>query len=187
MVIKPGFEGARMGVLDRYEKERIRDLLGKGWLTHDGMWFFHVYQRLGVEQANALNKAAIQSLAPIEMARVGKLLGFKDSEIETFAELRDFLLDSMELILPESVYSRAHFGAPEMNTIRWKWEEGECFAYKGMKQIGILDEYECGVMFRIECWLKALGIPYEIEPRIDKCIMHEKGACSGEIKTFFDD
>jgi len=176
-----------MSVLDRHEKGRIRDLLGKGWLTHDGMWFFSVYQRLGVEQANVLNKAAIQSLAPIETSRARKLLGFKDSDIETFAELRDFLLDSLELILPESVFSRAHFDAPEMNTIRWEWEKGECFAYKGMKQIGILDDYECGVMFRIECWLQALGIPYEIEPKIDKCIMHEKGACRGEIKTFFDD
>ena len=175
-----------MSVLDRYEKERIRDLLGKGWLTHDGMWFFNVYQQLGVEKANALNKAAIQSLAPIEMSRARKLLGFEDSDIGTFAELRDFMLDSLELILPESVFSRAHFDAPEMNTIRWEWAEGECFAYKGMKQIGILDEYECGVMFRIECWLQALGIPYEMEPRIDKCIMHERGICRGEIKTFFE-
>ena len=23
-------------------KEEIRDLLGKGWLTHDGMWFYRL-------------------------------------------------------------------------------------------------------------------------------------------------
>jgi hypothetical protein len=28
-------------------KEEIRDLLGKGWLTHDGMWF---YRLRGVRQ-----------------------------------------------------------------------------------------------------------------------------------------
>jgi hypothetical protein len=176
-----------MSVLGGFEKEQIRDLLGKGWLTHDGMWFFNVYQRLGIEQANALNRAAIQSLAPIEMLRAKKMLGFMDSDIETFEELRDFMLGSLEIILPQSVFSRAHFESREINTIHWEWEEGECFAYKGMKQIGILDEYECGVMFRIECWLRALGIQYEIEPKIGKCIMHERGACRGEIKTFFDD
>lgn len=176
-----------MSVLDRFEKEQIRDLLGKGWLTHDGMWFFNVYQQLGMDTANALNKAAIKSLAPIEMLRAKKLMGLKDSDIETFDELRDFTLDALELILPESVFLRAHFSSPQRNLLHWEWEGGECFAYKGMKQIGILDEYECGVMFRIECWLQALGVPYEIEPRIAKCIMHEKGACRGDIKTFFDD
>jgi hypothetical protein len=29
-----------MGVLDRIEKADLRDLLGKGWLTHDGLWFY---------------------------------------------------------------------------------------------------------------------------------------------------
>ena len=70
-----------MSVLDRYEKERIRDLLGKGWLTHDGMWFFNVYQQLGVEKANAINKAAIQSLAPIEMSRARKNLDW-DTQVK---------------------------------------------------------------------------------------------------------
>ena len=94
-----------MSVLNKIEKREIRDLLGKGWLTHDGMWFYHTYQELGIEKANKLNKAAIRSLAPIEIKRVKK----------------------------------------------------------------------------------ALGIKYSIYPKIDKCIMHEKGACSGDIKVIFDD
>ena len=71
--------------------------------------------------------------------------------------------------------------------MQWEWESGECFAFKGMKRIGIIDGYQCGVMYRIECWLEALGIKYSIDPRIDKCIMHETGACLGEIKVRFDD
>ena len=27
--------------LAKVDKEELRDLLGKGWLTHDGMWFVH--------------------------------------------------------------------------------------------------------------------------------------------------
>jgi hypothetical protein len=56
-----------VGVLNKIGKREIRDLLGKGWLTHDGMWFYHTYQELGIDKANKLNKAAIRSLAPIEI------------------------------------------------------------------------------------------------------------------------
>jgi hypothetical protein len=53
-----------------------------------------------------------------------------------------------------------------------------------MKQIGLMEEYSCGVMSRIECWLEALGIAYEINPKIDRCLMHERGACTGYIRVF---
>ena len=176
-----------MSVLDRIEKKEIRDLLGKGWLTHDGMWFYHTCKELGVERANTLNKAAIQSLAPIEMRRTKKILGMDKGKIDTIDELKDFMLEALELILPDSVFKKSHFSAPSRDLLHWEWESGECFAYKGMKQIGILDQYSCGVMYRIECWLEALGIKYEINPKIDKCIMHEEGACLGDIRVFLSD
>jgi len=69
------------------------------------------------------------------------------------------------------------------NLLHWEWEKRGCFAFKGMKQIGIIDGYRCGVIYRIECWLEALGIKYSIDPKIDKCIMHEKGACSGDLRV----
>jgi len=43
------------------------------------------------------------------------------------------------------------------------------------------------VMYRIECWLEALGIGYSMDPKIDGCLMHEKGACEGEIRVFLND
>ena len=175
-----------MNVLDKIEKEEIRDLLGKGWLTHDGMWFYHTYRQLGIEKANILNRAAIRSLAPIEMKRTKKLLGICGGKIVSFEALKDFIFDALELILPRSVFEKFHLSTTSEDLLRWEWETGECFAYKGMKQIGIIDDYRCGVMYRIECWLEALGINYSIEPEIDKCIMHEKGVCSGEIRVILD-
>jgi hypothetical protein len=173
-----------MNVLHRIEKSEIRELLGKGWLTHDGMWFYHTYQDLGIEKANALNRSAIQSIAPIEMHRTKKVLGISKEKFDTFDELKDFMLEALELILPHSVFEKFTLSAPSRDLLHWKWESGECFAYKGMKQIGIIDEYHCGVMYRIECWLTALGIKYKIDPEIDTCIMHEMGACSGDIRIF---
>ena len=176
-----------MSVLNKIGKREIRDLLGKGWLTHDGMWFYHTYQEFGVEKANKLNKAAIRSLAPIEIKRVQKALGIGGGKIGTFEELKDFMLEALEVILPNSVFKKFRFRASSKDLLHWEWESGECFAYKGMKQIGIIDGYRCGVMYRIECWLEALGIKYSIDPKIDKCMMHEKGACLGDIRVILGD
>ena len=176
-----------MSVLNKIGKREIRDLLGKGWLTHDGMWFYHTYQEFGVEKANKLNKAAIRSLAPIEIKRVQKALGIGGGKIGTFEELKDFMLEALEVILPNSVFEKFRFRASSKDLLHWEWESGECFAYKGMKQIGIIDGYRCGVMYRIECWLEALGIKHSIDPKIDKCMMHEKGVCLGDIKVIFGD
>ncbi len=173
-----------MGALDGIEKSEIRNLLGKGWLTHDGMWFYHTCHELGIEKANELNKSAIKSLAPIEVDRMKQLLGIARENIETFDELLQFILPALELTLPDSVFKKLHFTAPAENLIRWKWESLQCFAYKGMKQIGLIDGYRCGVMYRIECWLEALGVGYSMQPVIQGCLMHEKGVCEGEIRVF---
>jgi hypothetical protein len=91
---------------------------------------------------------------------------------------------ALELTLPDSVFKRLHFTTPAENLMRWKWDELQCFAYKGMKQIGAIDGYRCGVIYRIECWLEALGIRYSMQPAIERCLMHEKGTCEGEIRVF---
>ena len=175
-----------MSVFNKIEKEEIRDLLGKGWLTHDGMWFYHAYRELGIEKANTINRAAIRSLAPIEVKRAIKILGVNDEKIRTVGELKNFMLEALELTLPSSVFEKINFSASSNDLLCWEWETEECFAYKGMKRIGLSDEYRCGVMYRIECWLEILGIKYTINPKIDKCIMHEKGICCGDIRVGSD-
>jgi hypothetical protein len=172
----------RMGVLDGIGKPEIRNVLGKDWLTHDGMWFYHTCREFGIEKANELNRAAIKSLAPIEMDRMKRLLGISREKFETFDELAQFMLAALEVTLPDSVFKKFHFTPHAGNLIRWKWENFQCFAYKGMKQIGVIDGYRCGVMYRIECWLEALGVRYSMQPVIEWCLMHEKGVCEGEIQ-----
>jgi hypothetical protein len=176
--------GGAVSSLDKIGKKELRDLLGKGWLTHDGLWFYYTYQDSGIETANKLNKAAIRSLAPIEVHRVKQALGFDEKKIASFQELKEFMLTALEMILPDSVFKHMNFGASSENRLHWEWQSGECFAYKGMKQIGILDGYSCGVMYRIECWLEALGLRYEVNPKIDKCLMYQKDTCFGDITVF---
>lgn len=167
--------------LDDIDREVMKDFLGKGWLTHDGMWFYHTYLDCGIETANRLNREAIRSLSAIEMARTKKALELEEDDLDTFEGLRDFMHDSLRMVLPASVFSRANFTFRAPNIFHWEWEDGECFAYKGMRQIGVLDEYVCGVIYRIQCWFENLGIPCEVEPKIEKCIMHETGSCAGDF------
>ena len=171
-----------MSVLNRIEKKEIRDLLGKGWLTHDSMWFYHTYNKWGIDEANILNKAAIRSLAPIEIKRSQKILGMDREKTLTALELQNFMVEALELIVPSTIFDKMQFRASSMDLLSWEWQSGECFAYKGMKQIGIIDGYRCGVIYRIQCWLEVLDINFKINPTIDTCIMHEKGACSGDIR-----
>jgi len=166
-------------------KEEIRELLGKGWLTHDGMWFYTVSRELGVDTANKFNKAAIKAMAPLEVRRLKQVTGLQDSQLTGIEVLKEFLPAGMQMILPVSVFSKLHFAVMPGNTLHWEWDRGECFAYKGMSRMGVIDRYECGVMYRVECWLELLGLKFTSTPQTAKCRMLANGDCSGEFHFEF--
>lgn len=112
-----------------------------------------------------------------------RLLGITEEKFENFDELAQFMNAALELTLPDSVKKRLHLTTPAVNLICWQWENFQCFAYKGMKQIGAIDGYQCGVIYRIECWLEALSVRYLIQPVIKGCLMHKNGVCDGEIRV----
>ncbi len=68
--------------------------------------------------------------------------------------------------------------------MEWVFTQGKCFAYAGVKRLGVIDKYECGVMHRIKCWLEELGIKNNFNPEINNCLMHHRGDCSGKISLF---
>jgi hypothetical protein len=163
--------------------EEIADLLNRCWMTHDGMWFFHCYRTFGIGKANEMNKAAIRSLAPMEIERMGKVLGMAKPKIENDRELRDFFSAVTRLFIPDFMAIRITF--PEANTLRWDFEPGNCFAFKGMKRIGAVEGYECGVILRLRCWFDCLGLTYRLTPPVGRCLMVEGGNCSGVFEFDF--
>ena len=54
-------------LLTQIEKNDLRELLVKGWMTHDAMWLYHCFQECGMEKTNRINKAAVQSMSAIEI------------------------------------------------------------------------------------------------------------------------
>ena len=162
-------------------QKEIIDLLGKCWMTHDGMWFFHCLQEFGIEATNKINKSAIQTLAPIEIKRIKHILGIKKN-IDNFDEFKLFFMEASKLMIPD--FMSVTFSFPEKNKMTWVFDQGKCFAYEGIKKLGAIDKYECGVLYRIRCWLEALEIENKFDPEIDKCSMHFNGKCAGVIYLF---
>lgn len=165
-------------------RTEIVDLLNRCWMAHDGMWFLQCFKALGIDQANCLNKAAIKSLAPLEIAWIRKALGEGETQIGSFAEFRDFFQAASKFVIPE--FMGASMSFPGGGRLHWEFEPLKCFAYRGMKRIGAIEGYECGVIYRIECWLEALGLRYKVSPRPAQCLMLAGGRCSGDFEVFFD-
>ncbi len=162
------------------EKDELKELLNKGWMTHDAMWFYHCLQELGVEQTNKINLAAIKSMSAIEIKRYQKALG--GGPINTFDELVLFFKTVMEIV--SGKFMKYNFSFPEKNLIHAEWQS--CFAYEGMKGLGVANRYECGIMLRIETWFNTLDIKYEVEPKVTGCLMHTEGQCFRDYRFFFE-
>lgn len=172
-----------MNALDHIDKKDLKELLSKGWITHDAMWLFNAVKECGVEMGNRLNLAAIQMMAPFEIKRIKKMLEMGD-RLERFDELIVFVRAAYDLLIPN--FMKVSFSVPEFNVIAWDWEEGGCFAYKGIMNIGIIEGYRCGPMHRINCWYDSLGVKYRIDPEVEGCLMHLQGSCRGTYRFFFD-
>ena len=165
--------------MDHLRKEDILVLLNKCWMTHDGMWFLSCFNEFGIEKTNKMNKAAISGLAPIEVKRFKDILGMGDQEIDNFEAFKVFFKGAGDLVIPD--FMNAEMSFPRENVLHWRFKTGKCFAFRGMQMIGALEGYECGVIHRIESWVKCLGIAYTARPDVTGCLMRDEGKCEGEL------
>jgi len=166
--------------LNFLNKDQLKEILNKNWMTHDAMWFYNCLQEFGIEKTNKINKAAIRGMAAIEIKRLQKALGIE--KINSFDELRSFFDDAMEIATGK--FMKYRYSTPAHNLMRAQWDS--CFAHEGMKALGVADRYECGIMLRIDTWLNTLGIKDEVEPKVTGCLMHTDGKCFFEYRFFFD-
>ena len=157
--------------MNTVEGRQLKEILIKNWMTHDAMWFYHSVQSFGMEKTNVVNKAAVRSMAGVEIKRLRKALGVE--RIETFGQFREFYSAVMEVVLGD--FMKSSFSFPGHNRVHGEWKS--CFAYDGLTKYGMIDQYQCGIMDRVEGWFDALGIPYTVTPKVDGCMMHTEGRC----------
>jgi hypothetical protein len=141
-----------------------KDLLIKGWMSHDARWFMAVAEHFGIKAANRLNQMVAREFGRVEMKRLMKALSLslpknmdeylnlKKAAISMFG--RD-LIDYETKILDHQSY--------EMHLKR-------CFAHENIVKAGIKDEYECGILSRIQGWIDAGGLEHQLSPPLSKCM-----------------
>lgn len=161
------------------KKNELKEILIKNWMTHDAMWFYHCLQECGIEQTNRINKAAVRAMGIIEIQRIQKAVGM--GKVETFEELKA-LIDAAFYTLTAG-FMDFTYSFPSENILHGEWKD--CFAYNGIKQIGVIDRYQCGIMERIYAWFDGLGLKYSVSPRVDGCMMHTDGKCFRDISFTF--
>jgi hypothetical protein len=118
---RPGFPP------DGVSREQIRDLLAKGWLTHDGMWFDQVARARGLAEANRLNRAAIRAMAPFEVSRLSEALQWSPADPADPDAVARFVAAGITLVTPASVAGHLRVWAAD-GWLRWEWDPGQCFA-----------------------------------------------------------
>jgi hypothetical protein len=58
-----------------------------------------------------------------------------------------------------------------------EWEVPSCFAYEGVKSLGVIDGYQCAIFDRLDAWLEALGVEYSATPEVDGCLLRRGRTC----------
>ncbi|MFX1277474.1 MAG: hypothetical protein ACFFAT_20845 [Promethearchaeota archaeon] len=150
-------------------------------MTHDGMWFFHCLQECGIEITNKINKAAVKSLAKIEIKRIQD--AFNIERIKSFGDLQDIIKDALDVFKADFMGFKYLF--PVKNHMHCEMDK--CWAYDGIKRLGVIDEYECGIFDRIDSWLDNLGIKYNVSPIIENCLMNVNGRCYRDYTFYFNE
>jgi hypothetical protein len=172
-----------MKTLEQIGIHEIKEHIIRNWMTHDGMWFFHCLQAHGIEEANRLNRAAIRSLSAMEIRRALVLFGLDSQPIDTFGRVREVIDAAFTVSCGD--FMGFSYTFPRHNVLSWEFADKACFAYRGMRRMGVVDRYECGVLYRVCCWLDHAGVSYEASRDITGCLMHTHGSCSGEIRFGF--
>lgn len=137
---------------------------------------------LGIDKANHLNKSAIKMLAEVEQKRLLKLMGWQNHKITTFEDLKALIDNGFSVIKGD--FMNFSYTFPAKNVMRWNMHT--CWAYEGVKKLGVEKEYQCGVLWRVMCWIKNAGVKYEIDPPVKTCLLTTQGKCEGEFRFFLE-
>jgi hypothetical protein len=149
----------------RLSFETEKDLLIKGWMSHDARWFMAVAKHFGIDAANRLNQLVCRELGQVEMKRY-----MKTSDVLPAKDLDEFLAFG-EAALKLYGSGLAEYEIRTLDHQSYEMRLKRCFAYENIVRAGIKDQYECGILARIQGWIDAQGLEHELAPPLGKCMM----------------
>ena len=162
-------------MLGKLSPQQREELLIKCWMSHDARWFTAVAMNHGMQAANRANQAAVREEGKVEARRLARALGL--GPVQNAA---DFLLAQeamIGLLGPDLLeYDAAQTGDPP--EAGWRIEIKRCFAFDNVSRAGVADQYECGILPRVQGWLEGLGLQYEMTPALGKCLKAQGQECA---------
>ena len=159
--------------------EMEKDLLIKGWMSHDARWFMAVAKHFGMDAANRLNQSVCREIGRVEMKRYMKTLALSPAkDLEEYLTLKEAALSLYGLDLIEYEIKILDHQSYEMHLKR-------CFAYENIVRAGIEDKCECGIFARLQGWIDAQGLEHELQPALGRCMMVLGKECRYRITLHF--
>ena len=153
-----------------------KDLLIKAWMSHDARWFMAVAEHFGIEAANRLNQMVTRELGRVEMKRFMKALNLSPSRnMEEYLNLKKAALSMFGRDLVDYEIKILDHQSYEMHFKR-------CFAHENIVRAGIKDQYECGILSRLQGWIDAQGLEHDLTPPLGKCMKVLGRECSYKIR-----
>ena len=163
-------------MLSHLSFEMEKDLLIKGWMSHDARWFMAIAERFGIDTANRINQFVCREIGRVEMKRYMKTLALsKPKDLQEYLTLKKAAFALYGSGLAEYEIKTLDHQSYEIILKR-------CFAYENIVRAGIKDKYECGILARIQGWIDAQGFEHELTPPLGKCMMVLGLECSYTIK-----
>jgi hypothetical protein len=159
--------------------EMEKDLLIKGWMSHDARWFMAVAKHFGMDAANRLNQSVCREIGRVEMKRYMKTLALSPAkDLEEFLTLKKTVL---------SLYGSglAEYEIKTLDDQMYEMYMKRCFAYENIVRAGIEDRCECGIFARLQGWIDAQGLEHELTPPLGKCMMVLRKECRYRITLHF--
>jgi hypothetical protein len=165
---------------DSLSFEMEKDLLVKGWMSHDARWFMAVAEHFGIEAANRLNQIVARELGRVEMKRLMKVLTL--SPPKNMEEYLSIQKAGISFYGPDLI----EYEIEGLDNQSYKMNLKRCFAYENIVRAGIKEQYECGIFARLQGWMDAQGLEHKLTPSLGKCMKVLGKECCYTVELQFE-
>jgi len=166
-------------MLNRLSMDMQKDLLVRGWMSHDARWFMAVAGRFGIEEADRLNQKVCRELGQVEMKRFMKALSLPlPKNIDEHMTINK---EAISLYGPDLI----EYEIKALDRQSYEMHIRRCFAHENVVKAGIKDQYKCGILARVQGWIDAQGLKHELTPTLGKCMKVQGKECRYTLKFRF--
>lgn len=169
--LQPRLRRQANGILERLARAERESLLIKSWMSHDARWFMAVARECGLPATNRLNRIAAHEIGKVEALRIVRALGLPP--VQT---LDDYLL-MQEILIGFLGPTLLDYWVSKTGQTGYQVHIQRCFAFDNATRAGIVEDYECGILERVTGWMEALGLGYEVNPSIARCLKSQGQEC----------